>query len=360
MGITMLYNPTVGAHYASPRWRRGAAHGFAGLRIMNGRALFLDIFAASLLGLLLYALPADSAVIRDDDAELLRPCHVSAYVWRDESAPPKAVVVLVHGFTQHGKSPERLALKLAQAQYLVISLDQRGHGRWHSKARKTHNLADYKASLEDLKRLLMALKESYPGLSLYCIGESAGGVIVAEAAQNPTSGIDGIVLCSPGSRPRIYNLFWVIADFVRNVYRLNHPVNLRRYIRKYASEDPRVVEEMIAEPLDRNELSGRELLRTVSFIHHVKSALKRMPDNIPLLVIQGTQDRIVQPRTVPGIVRGARSRDKSLVLLPDNGHVLIGTSYITPVVSEAITTWLDTRFRTGALSAARHVAPVAK
>ncbi|HEY9784872.1 MAG TPA: alpha/beta fold hydrolase [Candidatus Obscuribacterales bacterium] len=338
---------------------------------MNGKALVLDVCAASLLGLFSCILPGNSEVMRDDDPELLRPCQISAYLFRDERLPPKAIVVIVHGFTQNGRSPEALALRLAQAQYMVVSLDQRGHGRWHYKAagpasdlqgktKRACRLVDYKASIEDLKQLVRALKEAYPELPLYCIGESAGGVIVAESALSKSSGIDGIVLCSPGSRPRIYNLLWVIKDFVCNVYRLNHPVDLRRYIRKYASNDPRVVEEMIAEPLDRNELSGRELLRTVSFIHHIKSAVKRVPDHIPLLVIQGKQDHIVQPRTVLAIVRGASARDKSLVYFPKYGHVLIGTSYIQPGVSEAITTWLDARFRAGCLSASRNIAPAAK
>lgn len=364
----------------------------AEMRTMIGTTLTVRTFATLLLAMLGCLQPARSSVTRDDNAELLRPCRVSAYLWQDDTAPPKAAVVLVHGFTQQGKSVEVLATRLAQERFLVVSLDQRGHGRWHYQAvgdafqpegmvhkpesatgkpvrtaRKQEGnrlrvgeQVDYRASVEDLKRLVKTLKQAHPELSLYCIGESAGGGIVAEAARAPDSGIDGVVLCSPGSRPRIYNVFWVITDFFRNVYRLNHPVDLRRYIRTYASHDPRVVEEMIAEPLDRNELSGRELLRTVMFIHHIKADLKHMPDHVPLLVLQGRRDRIVQPRTVPGIVRGARTRDKSLVILPDYGHVLIGTSFVTPTVSGTISAWLDARLQHGALSASRKMSPDVK
>jgi alpha-beta hydrolase superfamily lysophospholipase len=332
---------------------------------MYKKALTLALYAAVLASQIIPCAPVQAQTLRDDDAKIVQLCQVPAYVWSDDEVTPKGMVILVHGFTQQGKSVEVLAKALAHMGYLVISPDQRGHGRWHYKDQSTGSfggdMVDYKASINDIEKLIKAAKDLHPELSLFCLGESAGAAIVAEAASRQPENVSGVILCSAGRYPRIYNVFWVVKDFLCNVYRLNHPINLRPYIKQYASDDPRIVDEMVNEPLDRNELSGRELLRTVAFIRRTtKHALKHLPSDVPLLVMQGKLDHIVQSRTVAPMVRKAKARDKNYVVFPDCGHVLVGTSYIRPVVSETIENWIDKRTRVTNLSASsRMLTPAA-
>ncbi len=289
-------------------------------------------------------LPAGAEVVRDDNSSLSQESGVPGYIWQQTESSPKAVVVLVHGFTQQAKSFDTLATNLAQDGYLVFAMDQRGHGRWDRSGRK-RPVVDYWRSVGDLQQVISRLKQDYPALSIYCIGESAGAGIVAQAAKKADCGINGMVLGSAGTRIRVYNIFWLTRDFLSNIFRLNHPINVRGYISAYASPDADVVREMVNEPLNRNELSGRELLRTGAFIWHNDSALKHGSENIPLLLLQGGKDHIVQRRTVKPLFRHARAAEKDMVVFQNYGHVLMGTRYIHPEVSKTIENWLDSRYR---------------
>ncbi|MGH9550316.1 MAG: alpha/beta fold hydrolase [Terriglobales bacterium] len=291
--------------------------------------------------------PVGAQVNRQDSCEIADKSGIPTYEWCEPDSSPKAVAILMHGLTQEGRSVEALAQQLASDNYLVLSLDQRGHGRWHFGDKHLAVKANYTGTVDDLLRVCHTVKASYPHLQLFCVGESAGSAVVAQAAARDPSVIDGIVLCSPGTCPRVYNPVWVLSDFFCNIYRLDHPIDLRRYINKYASEDRRITDEMLSDPMCRYKMSGREILGTLRLIWHTRKAVKDLPDDMPLLVVQGGRDHILAPFTASLLVHSARSTSKKLVVLPKLGHVLMGTALIKPVVSNTITTWLDSRVQTG-------------
>jgi alpha-beta hydrolase superfamily lysophospholipase len=305
--------------------------------------------AGLIVSQLLWALPGGATVVRNDANSVLVDSPAPTYEWKDDSTEPKAVVVFVHGLTQDGLSVDSLARDLARQHYLVVAMDQRGHGRWHCTRNRTPgSLIDYKSSTVDLEKLCRAARDKYPHLPLYCMGESCGSGVVAQMAARDPELVDGIVLCSPGTRPRVYNIFWMTHDFLCNVFRVNHPINVRRYIRKYASNDPRITDEMMKDPLARNDLSGLEILHTLAFIHDTTWAVKHLNDDMPLLVVQGAKDHILATSTVQSMVHHSKSMNKKLIVLPDCGHVLLGTHYIQPTVEDDIVQWLNSQVATQA------------
>ena len=332
------------------------------IKIKRGLLVALALIAGQLSCLP----PAVARVVRQDEGQIASDCRVSAYQWNDESSAPKAIVVIVHGFTQEGKSPEVLARELAAKHYLVLSLDQRGHGRWMhddwsvksgGKRRRRGCKVDYDDSENDLLRVCRVAKEQYPDLPLFCIGESVGSALVVHAAVDDRSAlINGMVLSSPGTRPRLCNWSWVLRDLFSNLFRLEHPVDLSRYIATYASDDPRVCQEMLQNPLDRNAMSSLEIFRTAWFVMQTRAVIKHLDTTMPLLVVQGAEDHILQPNTVQPLVDQVRSKNKQLVVFPQFGHVLVGTSYIRPVVSQAITRWLESQIPRTELTVTAQVA----
>lgn len=273
--------------------------------------------------------------------ELSAMTGLPVYEWKDEAAVGKAVVVIVHGLTQEAGSLKALAQELASQHYVVVSLDQRGHGRWRYGSFANGRTVNYKESLKDLTRLCRAARSAYPGLPLFCIGESAGSSIVAQSASKEAKLMDGMVLASAGTRPRLFNLTWLIPDVLTNFFRVNHPVDVTRYISKYASHDPRIIEEMVSDPLRRNDMSGRELISTMWFIWRTRFCAPRVAADVPLLMVQGARDRILQTGTIRPLLKQFPSSDKRLLLFPEYGHVLLGTKYIQSDVLVAIERWLD-------------------
>jgi alpha-beta hydrolase superfamily lysophospholipase len=312
------------------------------------------LFASLIVGAqLLLGSTAYASVTRLDSCPAGIDSKTFSYEWVDDSnSSPKAAVILVHGLTQQGLSFDSLARTLAAQNYLVVAMDQRGHGRWHSKD-SIKSITDFKQSGEDLQRLCHSVRAENPHLPIFCLGESCGAAVVAQTFARHPDLVDGIILASPGARPRVYHATWLMHDIAKGAVKLNRPIDVERYIARYASNDPRITKEMLGDPLARKQLSAREVIRSIALISRTPGAARHIRKDMPVLILQGAQDRVLAAKTVQTLYRRLKTDDKDLLLLPDAGHVIIGTAYIKPEVVEGISTWLDAQLPTQVSDAAQ-------
>jgi len=288
-------------------------------------------------------LPAvDSSV----DCPEANTVNLPVYKWAPERKARGAVVV-AHGLMQNGESVSALAKHLANKGFLVYTIDQRGHGFWHYGAKpgeKGYRI-DYKQSVKDLLKLTKLIRDENPGLPLFCIGESAGAAVcVHSVAQSPAL-FDGVILCGLGTKTAPVRWKWVLSDLFRDSYRWDNMISMERYQDCYTSEDERTVVETLSDPYCRPSLSVREALRTALLMKGMKKWAGKMPEDVPLLVIEGACDRIMNPQSASKFIALARTKNKRLIMVPESGHVLIGTSYIKAVVTRSIDNFLNSETR---------------
>lgn len=267
--------------------------------------------------------------------------------WLNPLMPARGVVVMVHGTTQHSGSFELFAEHLSSLGFKVVAYDMRGHGRWYHN-QKTFDAGgnvNYSRSSQDLIVLLTHLRVKYPTLPLFCIGESIGGAVAVRAGSANPGLCDGLVLVSPGTKPCTFNPVMVAKDFVKGITHLDRLMDVTRYITRYSSDDNRVTKEMVTDPLSRTELTGKEVLQTGYFISTTPKFAAKLADHVSVLIIQGEEDRIVSANTIKSIYKNLHSKNKSVVYLPDCGHVLLGTSFLKPQVVSSISQWLVDRSR---------------
>ena len=111
--------------------------------------------------------------------------------WGD-SQRPRALVLALHGFNDYGNAFADLGPYLASRGFLTYAYDQRGfgattqRGRWGGTGRM----------IADLAALSGLLRERYPRIPVYLLGESMGGAVIL-AATTAAEGADGIVLVAP-------------------------------------------------------------------------------------------------------------------------------------------------------------------
>lgn len=265
--------------------------------------------------------------------------------WLNPLMPARGVVVMVHGTTQHSGSFELFANHLSGLGFKVVSLDMRGHGRWYHNQQSfdAGGAVNYRRSTADLIVLLTHLRVKYPTLPLFCIGESIGGAVAVRAGSTNPGLVDGLVMVSPGTKPCTFNPVMVAKDFVKGITHLDRLMDVTRYITRYSSDDNRVTKEMVTDPLSRTELTGKEVLQTGYFISTTPKFAGKLADHISVLIIQGEEDRIVSAGTIKNIYRHLHSKNKSIVYLPECGHVLLGTSFLKPQVVSSISQWLVER-----------------
>lgn len=267
--------------------------------------------------------------------------NLIAHTWTDDRHVLRGIVVTTHGTTQHRGSLDTLARHLSSAGFIVVSMDLRGHGlRYHKGKGLKHREINYFRSAQDLCSLTSDLKSEYPGVPVFCLGESVGAAVTIQSAKSCPDLFDGIILCSAGTTPCFFDPRMTVPDFCRGIFHLNKPMDVRGYIKKYSSDDPRVTNEMVSDPLSRISLSPREILRTLFFLRRTPKAARQLPGHLPVLIIQGGKDHIVATRTVKSLFKHLRATDKQMVLFPTFGHVLLGTSYIKPPVLQSVEDWL--------------------
>ncbi len=264
-------------------------------------------------------------------------------VWASKGPRPNAIVVGVHGLTQHSGTFETFANKLTAQGFTFVALDQRGHGKWYHtnswpEAGKYANFADTTA---DLISLMQEIQNKFPTIPVYLLGESVGSAVAINAAELRPDLIDGLILVSAGTTPRLYAPMMVANDFIKGIKALHKQMDVTRYIMRYSSNDKRICLGMVTDPLSRQTLNPIEILKTRFFLAAAMTKAKHLSPDMPVMLLTGGLDGIVDPKSTQAIYDHLQSSDKKMVWLPECGHVLLGTIYLNDSVVSAISGWLS-------------------
>ena len=314
--------------------------------------ILLALFVVLVRGFVLSS-PVDAAtsarIVRDDHSQEMIDLGIPLYEWKNsEISNPESIVVVIHGAAQQAGSVDVFARRLAAFGYLVVAPDLRGDGRWKTmpvaagtQANSGGAFGDFVKSCQDLNSLLTLLRSKYPHTSLYCVGESAGATVVLSAVSQDDKNVKGIILLAAGCQPHLHSPGSMGSGFIGKLLNVTQPVDMSNYITKYSSDDKRVGQEMISDPLSKNSLSALELLGTLNFITKAPQFAASMPKAVPALVMQGQLDQIVEPSSAQKVFSILKTTDKKFIMLPESGHILIGTSYLKPTVFYPILQWLE-------------------
>src|SRR5262245_35219500 len=109
--------------------------------------------------------------------------------WQPE-LKARGVMILVHGFNAHSSYMEWPAEQLAADGFAVYALDLRGRGKSEGERFYVEEFSDY---LGDVDKLVGIAQSRNPGLPVYVLGHSAGGVIAASYVFEHQDEIAGLI-----------------------------------------------------------------------------------------------------------------------------------------------------------------------
>jgi alpha-beta hydrolase superfamily lysophospholipase len=217
--------------------------------------------------------------------------------WRGwQPANPAGVVVIVHGLAEHGGRYRETAEAFEARGWAVYAGDLRGHGLSPDPAGTTrvhvNRFTDYFLDVDAFVTLATA---RHPGLPLFLLGHSMGGLITISYVLDRPAGLAGAVISSPAlgthpeySPPRLLRLLVSVLD--RLAPRLRFPSDLDTAA---ISRDPAVVTAYLEDPLVSDKVSARwyaEIMRAMGRAHDNAGTLQ-----IPVLLMQSGADRLVDP-----------------------------------------------------------------
>jgi alpha-beta hydrolase superfamily lysophospholipase len=254
--------------------------------------------------------------------------------WRPEG-PVRAVLVVIHGFKDHGARYEEVALRMVGAGFAVYAMDQRGHGR--SAGLRT-TIDSYADLVSDLAVFMERVRAAEPGRPLFLFGHSMGGVVVTLYALDHQAELAGLLLSAPALRidrmPLEVAAIGITAALTPDLPLLDLPnVDFSR--------DPKVVAGIDEDPLIH---SAPGPARTVAALADAISRIweRARTLELPLLAMHGTGDSLTDPRGSADLVREAASRDKTLKLYPGLVHDLLHEPEREQLLTD-VASWLAAR-----------------
>ena len=109
--------------------------------------------------------------------------------WQPEGKT-RGVVVIVPGFNSHSGQYLWVGEQFAAKDLAAYAIDLRGRGRSEGERYYVEKMEDY---TDDVATLVRTAKSENPGLPVFVLGHSAGGVISCVYALDHQSEIDGLI-----------------------------------------------------------------------------------------------------------------------------------------------------------------------
>jgi alpha-beta hydrolase superfamily lysophospholipase len=260
-------------------------------------------------------------------------------VWTpaDNGTPPRGVVVLAHGLGEHARRYDHVAERFGREGLITYALDHRGHGRSGGKRVLVKDISEYTGDFDTLVGI--AAKE-HPGLTRIVLGHSmGGGIVFAYGVEHPDD-YDLMVLSGPAVAAQLAVsplLGWV----AKAMGTIAPGLPLQALDASAVSRDPAVVDAYNTDPLVYHGKIPGGVARTLLLVGETMP--QRAPSlTAPLLVVHGSDDRLIPVEGSRQLVAGVGSSDVELKIYPGLYHEVFNEPEQQQVLDDVVS-WINAR-----------------
>ncbi|MEO6718553.1 MAG: lysophospholipase [Novosphingobium sp.] len=218
---------------------------------------------------------------------------------------PQDVVVIAHGYAEHGGRYANVVERLVPLGYAVHAIDHRGHGRSGGKRalidRMEWVLADFDGFVNEVRK-------RHGGMKLKLLGHSMGGSIALSYALRHFDKLSGLILSGPAVGGLVPPLQQMILRAISAVAPTMGTLMLPP---ETISRDPAVVAAYVSDPL---VTVGKVPARTAAELVAAASSFPALVPGIclPILIQHGAQDLPVPPEGNRAVYDLIGSPDKTI------------------------------------------------
>lgn len=219
----------------------------------------------------------------------------------------KAVLLLVHGVGEHSGRYSNLVERFVPLGYAIYGIDHIGHGRSDGEREVVERFEDLTAPLKTLYKMITGWQ---PGKPVFIYGHSMGGLIASFLLLDHQDDYKGAILsAAPAKIPqRISPLTVALGKFLS---RVAPKAGLLPLETSHLSHDQAVVEAYRNDPLVYHgktpaRLSAEMLRAMIRVSAEVESI------SLPLFIIQGSEDKLIDPDGSQMLYENTSSTDKSI------------------------------------------------
>ena len=254
-------------------------------------------------------------------------------------AEPKAAVLILHGYGEHSGRYSHVIENFAARGYAVFVPDLRGHGR---NARCLGDLEGREKIREDAHILTQTINQKCPGLPVVLVGHSMGGMLALYQLLKYQDQYAAAVLSGPaillpeGISPLIKAMAGLIA-------RLAPKLPVQELDLSEATRNMEMRAEDDRDPLQyKGKARARTGNETIRAQQEVQDRLGEI--RLPLLVMHGSDDKVIDPAATEIVYSRASSQDKTKKFWPGLYHELMNEPERDEVFAYVFD-WLDSRLK---------------
>jgi acylglycerol lipase len=257
----------------------------------------------------------------------------------EAKASSRGAVLVVHGMGDHARALPYLPLRaaLVEAGWRVYSFDLPGHGI--SEGERVYTPA-FRCLADDIDDVVEAAAE-HACARVFVVGLSLGGLLALSAGlRDSRRHVAGVVAIAPALSED--GAPWIVRKLLPSIARFTHDTPLPLGLRlSQVSRDAAAATRYLGDPLFQRKCSPGLALAVMEGIREVQAGAERL--SAPLLILQGSADKIAPARGSAKFFDNAGSGDKRRVVYEGARHnLLIETN--AEEVREEVLRWLRERF----------------
>lgn len=239
--------------------------------------------------------------------------QIYAKIWRPEGQAVKGILQISHGMIEHIERYNEFAMFLAKKGFVVVGNDHMGHGKSVTHQEEWGYFSEKEGSkkvVQDLYTLTLKMKERYPGLPYFVLGQSMGSFMIRRYLMTYPEAVQGAVIMGTGYQSpiklciarcflKIYECYFGAkyrSAFLEKIMfgSYNRHFSKDKKGKEWLSRDEEMVHRYRSDPACSFlfTVNGIEtLLETLHFIQ-AKKNIERFPVDTPVLMISGSEDPV--------------------------------------------------------------------
>jgi alpha-beta hydrolase superfamily lysophospholipase len=268
-----------------------------------------------------------------DDVRIVYDVWTSA----DIGSTPRGVVILAHGLGEHARRYDHVVARFGREGLITYALDHRGHGRSGGKRVLVKDISEY---TNDFSTLVGIAAREHPGATRIVLGHSmGGGIVFAYGVEHPDD-YDLMVLSGPAVAAQ--NAVSPLLGRVAKVMGVIAPgLPLQALDADAVSRDPAVVDAYNNDPLVYHGKIPGGVARVLLLVGETMP--QRAPSlTAPLLVVHGSDDRLILAEGSRQLVAAVGSTDVELKIYPGLYHEVFNEPEQEQVLDDVVS-WMNAR-----------------
>jgi alpha-beta hydrolase superfamily lysophospholipase len=259
--------------------------------------------------------------------------------WQNPHQEIENIIIAIHGFNDYSQFFHQPGVYFSQHNTLSYAYDQRGFGKTQTRGL----WAGVETYISDLQCFIQLIRNQYPSIPIFLLGESMGGaIVISTATATQQLPIDGIILVAPAvwgrqTMPWYQNvLLWTLSHAMPWLTLTGKGLNIQPSdnieMLRALSKDPWVIKATRIESLyGLTNLMGQALSQATLL-------------STKTLLLYGEKDQIIPKEPTYQFLQQLKSTKEAnqhTIAIYENGYHMLLRDLQAPLIWNDIKSWIS-------------------